>query len=61
MEETVEQQEKDANMIIKQISAAGYTLDEAKRVICMLYVPDMNISRSGISRAISILEQGNIK
>ena len=57
MEETVEQQMKDSDMIFNQVSSAAYeSIDEAKRAIVMLYVPDMSISRSGISHALKRIE-----
>ncbi len=51
--ETYEQQMKDSNMIFKQITTASYTsFREAEIAIVKFYVPDMTISRSGISHAL---------
>jgi len=57
MMETYEQQTKDSNIIFTQITSADFTLDEAKRAIVMLYIPDMSVSRAGISHALKRLEQ----
>ena len=58
MEETYEQQMKDSDMIFKQITNGNFpTIDLAKRAICMIYIPDMSISRSGISHALERLEK----
>ena len=58
MKETYKQQEKDAEMIFTQISTSGLAnMEEANRMIVMLYVPDMSISRAGISRALKMLER----
>ncbi len=58
MNETIEQQERDAKMIVKQITNAHFdTWEEVERAIVMLYIPDMTISRSGISRALEILQR----
>jgi len=57
MEETYKQQMKDSDMIFKQVTSANFSKEEAKRVIVMLYVPDMSISRSGISHALKRFKQ----
>lgn len=58
MPETYEDQMKDSDMIFTQVSSAAYdTFDEANRVIVMLYVTDMSISRAGISHALKRLEE----
>jgi hypothetical protein len=58
MTESYEQQTKDSEMIIKQISSANYdSWEEAQRAVVMLYVPDMTISRSGISLALNKIER----
>jgi len=57
MEETYKQQMKDSDMIFKQVTSANFSKEEAKRVIVMLYVPDMSISRAGISHALKRIEQ----
>ena len=56
-EETVEQQLKDSDMIFTQISTSAIdTFEDAKRLIVIIYVPDMEISRSGISHALGRLD-----
>jgi len=56
--ETYEQQIKDSNMVFTQVSTGGFSdYKEAERFICMAYVPDMSISRSGISHAMKRLEK----
>ncbi len=58
MEETYEQQMKDSNMIFTQITTAFYdNFETANRTIAMLYIPDMTISRAGISHALKRIEQ----
>ena len=58
MKETYEQQMKDSDMIFTQITSANYdNFDDANRVIVMLYIPDMTISRSGISHALKRIEK----
>lgn len=55
--ETFENQEKDSNMIITQVMNAEFdTIDEVKQLITQVYVPDMTISRAGISHALKLLE-----
>jgi hypothetical protein len=49
---------KDSDMIFTQITEANFNnLKEAKRTIVYLYVPDMTISRAGISHALNRLEK----
>ena len=56
--ETLEQQMKDSDMIIKQLTTSNnISHDECKRMIAMLYVPDMTISRSGISHAMKRIDE----
>ena len=58
MNESYEQQTKDSEMIIKQISSANYdSWKDAQRAIVMFYVPDMTISRAGISLALKKIER----
>ena len=58
MKETYEQQMRDSDMIFKQITSANYdNFDDAKRVVVMLYIPDLTVSRSGISHALKRLEK----
>lgn len=57
-EETAEQQQKDSDMIFTQITSGDFnTIEEAKRAVVTLYIPDMTISRAGISHAIGRLEK----
>jgi hypothetical protein len=64
LNESYEQQMKDSDMIFTQISSGDFSLADYEAAICMLYVPDMSISRSGISHALKRLErhykEGNI-
>lgn len=56
--ETYEQQMKDSEMIYRQITSAGYdNFEEVNRAIVTIYVPDMSISRAGISHALKRLEK----
>ena len=57
--ETVEQQTKDSNMIFTQITTSNNftSFDDANRAVVTLYVPDMTISRAGISHALKRLEK----
>jgi hypothetical protein len=58
MSETYEQQLKDSDMIFKQITTGDFdNFEQVKKLICMLYIPDMSISRSGISNALKRLEE----
>jgi hypothetical protein len=58
MKETLEQQTQDSDMIFKAISSgAFYSYKEAEMAIALLYIPDMSISRSGISHALKRLEK----
>jgi hypothetical protein len=56
--ETLENQTKDSEMIVTQITSGGFqTYEEVERLIVMLYVPDMTISRAGISHALGRLKK----
>jgi hypothetical protein len=56
--ETLDQQMKDSNLVYNQITLAGIkTYKEAERMIVYLYVPDISISRAGISHALKRLEK----
>jgi hypothetical protein len=58
MRETYQQQTKDSDMIFTQITTAAYKdFAEAQRAIVLLYIPDMTISRSGISHALKRVER----
>ncbi len=51
--ETYEQQMKDSDMIFTQITTGDFdNWKDVKRAIVVLYVPDMTISRSGISHCL---------
>lgn len=57
MKETYEQQMKDSDMIFTQITTGGFNnWSDVNRAVVMLYVPDMTISRAGISHALKRLE-----
>ncbi len=57
-QETIDDQNRDSNIIFTAISTASYeSFEEANRAVVMLYVPDMTVSRSGISHALKRLEQ----
>ncbi|KKM17258.1 hypothetical protein LCGC14_1677590 [marine sediment metagenome] len=56
--ETYEQQMKDSDMIFTQITTGDFdNWKDVKRAIVVLYVPDMTISRSGISHVLKRLER----
>ena len=58
MQETYEQQMKDSDMLFTQITNGDFdNFPEVQRLICTIYVPDMSISRAGISHALKRLEQ----
>jgi hypothetical protein len=56
--ETLENQTKDSEMIFKQVTSGSFeSYEEVERLIVMLYVPDMTISRAGISHALGRLKR----
>lgn len=56
--ETVEQQQKDSDMIFTQISSGDFDdFKMAESAVLMLYVMDQTISRAGISHALKRLER----
>ena len=58
MSETYDQMLRDSDMLFTQIStSAAISYKEAQEMIVGLYVPDMTISRSGISHALKRLER----
>lgn len=57
MRESYDQQMKDSDMIFTQISTGDFNSDSFEMAVVMLYVPDMSISRAGISHALKRLEQ----
>jgi hypothetical protein len=55
--ENKDQMLKDSDMIFTQITTGAFeNWDEVNQAVVMLYVPDMTISRSGISHALKRLE-----
>lgn len=55
---TAEQMKADADMIFTQITSGDFPDYEiAQRAVCTIYVPDMTISRAGISLALTRLER----
>jgi hypothetical protein len=49
---------RDSDMIFTQITSGDFpTLKMAEQAVCVIYVPDMTISRAGISHALSRLER----
>ena len=58
MSDTHEQQTSDAEMIFTQITSGDFeSWSDVNRAVVMLYVPDMTVSRAGISLALKRLEQ----
>ncbi len=58
MNETIEQQEKDSDMVFTAISTGDFDdFKQAEQAVVMLYVMDMSVSRSGISHALKRLER----
>ena len=55
--ESHEQQMKDSDMIFTQITTGDFDADSYEQAIVMFYVPDMTISRAGISHALKRLGQ----
>lgn len=53
------QQQQDSDMIFDQITSMGgfNSMDEIRATIALFYVPDMAISRAGISHALKRLEK----
>jgi hypothetical protein len=48
----------DSDMIFAQISSGDFNnYADAERLVCVLYVPDMTITRAGISDALKRLER----
>lgn len=53
-----QQQQADSDMIFTQITSGDFhTLKEAEAVVTLFYVPDMSISRAGISHALGRLKR----
>lgn len=56
--ETLSDQQRDSDTIFLQITSGDFAnIEEAKQAIALFYIPDMTISRSGISHALKRLEQ----
>jgi len=54
----MEDWQKDSDTVFTAVSTADYaTIEEAKMVVVMMYVPDMSFSRAGISHALKRLEK----
>lgn len=48
----------DSDMIFTQITSGDFdNFDMANQAVCVIYVPDMTISRAGISNALTRLER----
>lgn len=53
-----EQQQYDSDTIFAQIATGDFnSIEEARQVIALFYVPDGSISRAGISHALKRLEK----
>jgi len=54
----IEQQQHDSDTIFTQITEMGgfASMDEVRATVALFYVPDMSISRAGISHALKRLE-----
>jgi hypothetical protein len=53
-----EQMLAESEMIFTQITSGDFpTFELANRAVCTIYVPDMTISRAGISHALGRLEK----
>lgn len=56
--ETYENMMRDSDMIFTQITSGDFpTYDMAEQCVLAFHVPDMSISRSGISHALRRLER----
>lgn len=49
--------QKDSDCIFKQITNSDLTKDEATLYITQMFIPDMSISRAGISHATKRLDK----
>lgn len=49
--------EKDSDTVFNVVSEAARTIDEAKQMVAVFYLPDMEFSRAGISHALKRLER----
>jgi len=57
MAETYEQQMHDSDMIFTAVSTGAFdTYQQAEQAVVSIYVPDMSVSRAGISHALKRLE-----
>ncbi len=55
--ETPEQQSQDSDMIFAQITSGDFqSYAEAQDAVVAIYIPDMTVSRAGISHAMKRLE-----
>ncbi|MBW8034102.1 MAG: hypothetical protein FVQ79_00090 [Planctomycetes bacterium] len=56
--ETYAQQTSDSEMIFTAISSGAYdNFDQAQQAVVLFYVPDLTVSRAGISHALERLER----
>ena len=56
--ETFRKQEEDSNMIFNQITHGDFpTWELAEQALVTIYIPDMTISRAGISHAMKRLQK----
>ena len=56
--EKFEQQRRDSDMIFTQISTGDFdNFETAQLAVVLIYIPDMTISRAGISHALKRLEK----
>jgi len=56
--ETLDNQTKDSEMIFMQVTSGSFeNYEQAEQLVVMLYVPDMTISRAGISHALGRLKR----
>ena len=56
--ETFEKQEQDAEMIWNQIISCEFdTFEEVQSAVTDIYITDLSISRTGISRALEMLKE----
>ena len=58
VKETYDQQMQDSGMICTAITSGDFkNFKEAELAVVLFYVPDMSVSRSGISHALKRLEK----
>lgn len=58
MTESPDRQQADSDMIFTQITSGDFnTFEEAQQAVVFFYIPDLSISRAGISHALKRLEK----